>query len=84
MAQIWLVSFQIVNKKVICKLNSKEAFYKWCHFELALIFNMKYCLSYLENHVLPSNLDLCGVRTLKYLNQHWCDFVLLTSYECLF
>ena len=58
MAQISLVSSRIVNKKVICKLNSKEAFHKWWHFELALIFYLKYCLSYLENHVLPSSLDL--------------------------
>ena len=68
MAQIWLVRSRIVNKNVICKLNSKEAFYKWWHFELALIVYLKFCLSYLENHVLPSSLDLCGVQTLKYLD----------------
>ena len=41
---------------------------KWLHFSLALIFYLKYCFSYLENHVLPSSLDLCGVQTLKYPN----------------
>ena len=72
MAQIWLTSSQTVNKKkVICKPNSKETFYKWLHFRLALIFCLKYCLSYLENHVLPSSLDLRGVQTPKYPNRHW-------------
>ena len=79
------MSSHIVNKKqVICKFNSKETFYKWWHFRLALIFYLKYCLRYFENHVPPTTLDLCGVQTLKYPNWHWSSFLLVTSYECLF
>ena len=41
------------------------------------MFYLKYCLSYLENHVLPSGKDFCGVQTLKYPNWHWWDFLLV-------
>ena len=68
-AQIWLMSSRIVNKKVIWNLNSNETFYNWLHFKVALIFYLKYCLSYLKTMLYllawtflvfkPSNILTC-------------------------
>ena len=41
-AQRWLMGTRIVDKKVICKLNSKVTFYESRHFKLALIFHLEY------------------------------------------